>query len=252
MASQATVIDARVDLSGSRRKSAIKDLMGVINKYDLSYTEFIQLSKIARDELQISRPKTYKPNKPIPCMDDVKKFMAVVEQQSLAHQIMIKLMVYMGIRSDEVINIRVEDLDLSYDKARITMLRRKAGRDKTMTIPAKLATLLRAYIETIPKNIWLFEPPYIEGKPRHRPFSDPRFLRAYIQKWRAQAGVGDIMHAHNFRHLILTYLAELGWTEHQLMLVSGHDSRASLDRYTQKNPEVIRKSLDDAINNMGV
>ncbi len=252
MASAAKVIDARVDLSGSRRKGAIRDLMAVINKYDLDYTEFVQLSKIARDELNLKRPKTYKTVKPIPNGDELKRFMAVVEKQSLMHQIMIKLLLYMGIRSDEVIGIKVEDLDLSYDKARILMLKRKAGRDKTMTIPAKLATLIRAYVDSIPKNIWLFEPPYKEGMPRHRPFSDPRFLRAYIQKWRKEAGVGDVMHAHNLRHLLLTYLAELGWTEHELKLVSGHDSSTSLERYLHRNPETVRQSLDKAINNMGV
>jgi hypothetical protein len=47
--------------------------------------------------------------------------------------------------------------------------------------------------------------------------------------------------------MILTLLAAEGWSDSELQLVSGHDSRTSLDKYIYQNPETIRTKLNSSL-----
>ncbi len=240
------VIDAResIPLRG-RHGKAVDELCSVICKYQLTYAEYVQYSKEARERTQLQRPKDKATVKPVPSMDDVAKFLNVVERQSVKDALMIKILLYMGIRSIELVRIKVDDLDLTPGQERI-FVHRKGGRDKWFVIPAKLAPLLRMYMELAKDNVYLFESGYGKDKFRHKPY-DCRSIRNLIQKYREEAGIGDIIHAHNFRHLLLTTLAAQGWSDSELMLISGHDSRTSLDRYIYQNPEKIRKQINESL-----
>jgi integrase len=228
-----------------RKKTAIvKDLVNIIRQDELSYQEFIQLCKEARDITQLKAENKYQEVKPVPTIEDCRKFINVIDKQNPKDSLMIKMLVYLGIRSAELVNIKMSDIELSPGEEKV-FLNRKAGRNKWAVIPEKIASLLRLYCSSLSNNLYLFESAY------HKPYTT-RALRMKIQKYREEAGLGDIIHAHNFRHLLLTLLAANGWSDSELQLVSGHDARSSLDRYIYKNPETIRTKINGAINNMGV
>ncbi len=235
----AMVLDIRDQVKGKRGK-VIKEMVEMIRNHQLSYDEFIECSKIAREQVKLERPGRKPVNKPVPSIDDIKKFMAVVEKQSPKHGLMMKLLIYMGIRECELVRIEIKDLDLTAGAERI-FVHRKDGRDKWFVLPEKITSLLRMYISTTVNQVYLFEPSF------HKLYTE-RAIRKMIQKYREDAGVSDIIHAHNFRHMILTLLAGEGWSDHELQLVSGHDSRGSLDRYIYQNPELIRNKYNQALN----
>lgn len=234
----AKVIDARGMVTG-RRRDVVKAMCALIREHELSYEEFNECAKMAREQMELSRPGRKPVVKPIPSMDDVKKFMGLIERASTTDALMMKLLLILGIRSVELVSIRIADLDLTPGSERI-YARRKGGRDKVFAIPGKIAGLLRMYVEQAEKQVYLFESDY------HRAYTT-RAIRKKIQGYRESAGIGDVIHAHNFRHLILTMLAAQGWSDSELQLVSGHDSRTSLDRYLHNNPEMIREKLNKAV-----
>lgn len=232
------VVDARLNLGGVR-SAAARDLVKVIREHRLSYEEFVEACHVARQTCELKRAKATKVVKPVPSLDETRTFLAEVEKADTTDALMIKIMLYMGIRTVELVNIRIEDIDITPGAERI-YLRRKGGRDKTMVIPAAIAGLIRMYMGGVEKQIYLFEPSY------HKKY-DERSIRAKIERYRAKAGCSDRIHAHNFRHMILTLLAAEGWSDSELQLVSGHDSRTSLDKYIYQNPETIRTKLNASL-----
>ena len=234
----ASVIDARGMVKG-RKGDVVKAMCALIREHELDYEEFNECAKIARERMELVRPGRKPVVKPVPSMDQVKKFMGVIERASTTDALMMKLLLILGIRSVELVSIRIADLDLTPGAERI-FARRKGGRDKVFAVPTKIAGLLRMYVEGAGKQVYLFESEF------HKPYTT-RGIRMKIQRYREKAGIGDVIHAHNFRHLILTLLAAEGWSDSELQLVSGHDSRTSLDRYLHNNPEMIREKLHKAL-----
>ena len=45
------------------------------------------------------------------------------------------------------------------------------------------------------------------------------------------AGIRQPLHPHLFRHQMLTYLTSKGLTDAQIQLISGHESKKSLELY---------------------
>lgn len=242
MSARIAATSDKIRFLAGRRRLAVDAMIALIREYELSYDEFIECGKLAREAMELTRPGRKQVVKPIPSLDDVKKFMGVIERASTTDALMMKLLLVMGIRSVELVRIRIEDIDTTPGAERI-FVRRKGGLDKWFVIPAKLSGLLRMYLESAQKQVYLFESGY------HQPYTT-RAIRMKIQRYRQQAGIGDVIHAHNFRHLILTLLAAEGWSDSELQLVSGHSSRTSLDRYLHNNPEMIRGKINQAVNRM--
>lgn len=231
-------IDIRVAGSG-RKNRVVAAMVELIKEHQLSYEEFVECGKHAREMMQLNRPRRKNVMKPIPSLDEVKKFLGIIERADTSDALMIKLLLFLGIRSVELTRIRIEDIDTTPGAERIFM-HRKGGQDKWFVVPGKLSSLLRMYLSGCEKQVYLFESGY------HRAYTT-RAIRSKIQKYREQAGIGDVLHAHNFRHMLLTLLAAEGWTDSELQLVSGHASRTNLDKYTHLNPELIRVKLNGSL-----
>lgn len=237
------VIDAREDLGmRGRRGAAIRAMVELIKEHKLSYNEFVEYGKAARDKMELTRPGRKPVQKPIPSLDNVKKFLEQIERADTTDALMIKLLLFLGIRSVELTRIRIEDIDTTPGAERI-FVHRKGGLDTWFVVPGKLASLLRMYLQNCGKQVYLFESSY------HKAYTT-RAIRKKIQGYREKAGIGDVIHAHNFRHLLLTLLASQGWSDSELQLVSGHASRTSLDRYIYQNPETIRVKYNKDLNSV--
>lgn len=232
-------LDVRQTAPG-RKNRVIKALAELIRENQLSYDEFNECAKQARELTELTRPKRKNVAKPIPSLDEVKKFMGIIERADTTDALMIKLLIFLGIRSVELTQIRIEDIDTTPGAERI-FVHRKGGLDKWFVVPGKLSSLLRMYLSGRDRQVYLFESSY------HKPYTT-RAIRKKIQAYRETAGLGEVLHAHNFRHLLLTLLAAEGWTDSELQLVSGHASRTNLDRYIYQNPEVIRVKLNGSLN----
>jgi integrase/recombinase XerD len=55
------------------------------------------------------------------------------------------------------------------------------------------------------------------------------YYRLVVQSYREMAGITQPLHPHLFCHQMLTYLTSKGLTDSQIQLISGHESKKSLD-----------------------
>ena len=60
------------------------------------------------------------------------------------------------------------------------------------------------------------------------------------------------IHPHLFRHQMLTYLTTKGLSDAQIQLISGHESKKSLEVYQHLSLESVDKAYQDAVQSVGI
>jgi Phage integrase family len=60
------------------------------------------------------------------------------------------------------------------------------------------------------------------------------------------------LHPHLFRHQMLTYLTSKGLTDAQIQLISGYESKKSLEIYQHLSLESVDKAYQDAVQSVGI
>src|ERR1039457_7443617 len=68
----------------------------------------------------------------------------------------------------------------------------------------------------------------------------------------SMAGITQPLHPHLFRHQMLTYLTSKGLSDAQIQLISGHESKKSLEVYQHLSLESVDKAYQNAVQNMGI
>lgn len=150
---------------------------------------------------------------------------AVWNAEDATHMVMIKLLIYTGIRNAELANLSLRDVDLK--SLRIRINHGKGRRDRYVPIPAFFRGELHQYMKQLPpKAVYLFE------TNRKRPYTT-RWIREIVKRYARIAGVEKRIYPHLFRHQLLTYLTSKGIVDAKIQLVSGHQSRHSLALYQE-------------------
>jgi integrase/recombinase XerD len=86
---------------------------------------------------------------------------------------------------------------------------------------------------------------------RFGPFTTRR-IQQIVQGYREMAGITQPLHPHLFRHQMLTYLTSKGLTDAQIQLISGHESKKSLEVYQHLSLESVDKAYQDAVQSVGI
>jgi len=66
------------------------------------------------------------------------------------------------------------------------------------------------------------------------------------------AGITQPLHPHLFRLQMLTYLTSKGLSDAQIQLISGRESKKSLEVYQHLSLESVDKAYQNAIQDMGI
>src|ERR1700682_2423663 len=77
-------------------------------------------------------------------------------------------------------------------------------------------------------------------------------IQQIVQGYRERAGITQPLHPHLFRHRMLTYLTSKGLTDTQIQLISGHESKKSLEVYQHLSLESVDKAYQDAVQSVGI
>jgi hypothetical protein len=139
------------------------------------------------------------------------------------------------VRVSELVQIEVGDVDL--EACKIFINRGKGAKDRYLLFPASFRLVLKSHLHAPPRNRYLFE------TRRFGPFTTRR-IQQIVQGYREMAGITQPLHPHLFRHQMLTYLTSKGLTDAQIQLISGHESKKSLEVYQDLSLE----SVDEAYN----
>jgi integrase/recombinase XerD len=111
----------------------------------------------------------------------------------------VKTLMYTGIRVSELINIRLADIDFHYCQVRIN--NGKGGKDRIVPFPQSFKELLAMHADAMKKKhaVYLFESSW------KKKCTDRR-IRKILSKYSEEAGLVQNLSPHKLRHFLLTWL----------------------------------------------
>jgi len=146
------------------------------------------------------------------------------DRKHVKHVVMIKLLIYTGVRNTELARIRLTDVDL--DGLRIRIEQGKGNKDRYVLIPSSFRGELMQYIENQKEKMAM----YLFESNRLKPYSTRR-IRQLVKNYAKSSGITKRVYPHLFRHQIITYLTKQGIISPKIQLLSGHSTENNLAIY---------------------
>lgn len=233
-----------VSANEKAKSEVVAQLTRIARKARLGYDEFLYVCQQARRKLGLRRPKRERRLPHLLSEAEVKRFFQVIlDCGDVQHEILLKLLFYTAIRVSELVRIQVADLDL--DQCKISINRGKGAKDRYILFPASFRLVLKRHLRANPRNHYLFE------TRRCGPFT-PRRIQQIVQDYRDRAGIIRPVHPHLFRHQMLTYLTAQGLSDAQIQLISGHESKKSLEIYQHLSLKNVEQAYQEAVRSVGI
>ncbi len=170
---------------------------------------------------------------------------AVFSTRNHKHMVMIKLLIFTGVRNAELANIRLTDVDLQ--GLRIRIQQGKGSKDRYVPIPQSFRGELLQYIESQrqKKAIYLFE------SNRLKPYSTRR-IRQIVKQYAQKAKITKRVYPHLFRHQLITFLTKQGILSPKLQLLSGHSEERNLAIYRDLALSDVASEYEEAMKSFPV
>jgi site-specific recombinase XerD len=166
-------------------------------------------------------------------VEEVSELLKVAPGPGLKYRAALSISYGAGLRSSEVCNLKVTDIDS--DRMLIHVEQGKGRKDRKVMLSPGLLKLLRDYWREARPEGWLFP-----GKPRINPLS-PRQLHRAFSSAKHLAGIkkpGSTL--HTLRHSFATHLMEAGTDVRVIQVLLGHAKLSTTARYTHVATRLIR------------
>ena len=165
--------------------------------------------------LKIPYPKEEK-DLPIVCSrEELYKLFSACE--NLKHKVMLILIYSSGMRRNELLNLKIEDIDTRDGKSRIRINRSKGNKDRYTVLSEKLLIELRKYFKIYKPQIYLFN-----GMRKGSPMSAGG-IRHALNMAVKKSGIKKI-NLHILRHCFASHALEDGMNIRTLQDILGHAS----------------------------
>ena len=155
--------------------------------------------------------------------------------------IMLKSLFYLGIRNAELVNLRVEDIDIINKLVKI--VQGKGKKDRYVPIPSDaFLNELREYIGIKEEGI------LIQGRSDKGGKLSDRHLRRIVKAYAKAAGIrkASEIHPHTIRHSYATFLYNSGSQLNEIQALLGHKNIETTTIYTHLGIENLRKTAEKA------
>lgn len=222
----------------------VAQLVRMARKARLGYDDFLYVSQQARKKLGLRRvKKDRRLPQLLPETEPRRFFRAIQDTGDVQQEILMKLLFYTAVRVSELVHIKVTDVDL--DGCKIFINRGKGAKDRYILFPASFRLVLKSHLVKKAGHRYLFE------TRRFGPFTTRR-IQQIVQQYREKAGITQPVHPHLFRHQMLTFLTSKGLSDAQIQLISGHETKKSLEVYQHLSLETVDKAYQDAVRSVGI
>jgi len=145
-------------------------------------------------------------------------------------RLIISLLYSSGLRVSEIVNLKVEDLNL---KENLGWVRRgKGNKDRLFSISEKLSLELKDFIEDKKYEKYVFS--------KDKPLST-RNIQKIIKGTKERAGITKKVTPHTLRHSFATHLLENGTDIRVIQAMLGHSSLNTTQIYAHVSTEQIKK-----------
>jgi len=199
-----------------------------------------------REELCVSAQTQPKKLPYVPTEDEIKKYYEVVWQgKNTQDMLIIKILLYTGIRVSELVRIKIDDIDFS--QCQIKIIEGKGKKDRKVPFPKSFRETLTLHVEKarLDRHSHLFESSW------KKPYSD-RGIRSMLEKYSKIAEMTHTVSPHQLRHFLFTWLKKKGIDDALIQPYSGHESRQSLEIYSKLSLSDAQQSYEENIKDFPV
>jgi integrase/recombinase XerD len=179
----------------------------------------------------IHRPKREKLLPNVLSKAEVKSVLGALN--NIKHKAMLSLIYSCGLRSSELINLRIIDVD---SKRNLLLVKNAKGKkDRIAPLSDKTLVLLREYFKAHKPIKYLFE-----GQNKGEPY-DARSLQLVLKSALAKTNIKRPVTLHWLRHSYATHLLEAGTDLRYIQEILGHKSSKTTEIYTHVSTRSIQK-----------
>jgi len=180
---------------------------------------------------KIKRPKKENKMPAVLTKDEIKRLINSINNKK--SKLMISLMYAAGLRVSELVNLKIENLDMDEKIGHIRQA--KGKKDRIFNIPSFLFKKLKKQIQNQKKinSDFLFSGP--KGK------LSPRNLQKIVNKAAKKANITKKVSCHTLRHSFATHLLESGTDIRKIQELLGHANLSTTQIYTHISTEEIKK-----------
>jgi integrase/recombinase XerD len=219
------------------RKKA-KQLARYLRDEQPDYAYLKSIFRHLREQLDITVPRPQKSLPNVPDKDDLQRLhQAFWDAGRMQDVLIFRTLLYTGARVGELVQIRLQDVDLKQHQIRIQA--GKGNKDRIVPFPEAFRELLAVHIDkmTQQKATFLFE------SNRKAPYSE-RGIRKMFARYSQQAQLENTISPHQLRHFLLLWLKKQGIDDALIQPYSGHASRQSLEVYSKLALQEAQQSYD--------
>ena len=227
-------------------KKMAKQLGKILRRERPDYNYMKDIFRHLRNELNVTVTKIPRKLPYVPTEEVIRKYYkAVWASQNMNHVLIIKILLYTGIRVTELIRTKISDISL--EECTIKINNGKGGKDRVVPFPKNFKETLGMHIreEIIKGAEYLFESSWRKG------YSD-RGIRKILEKYTKEAGIERSISPHKLRHYLFTWMKKQGVDDAFIQPYSGHDSRQSLELYSKLSIKEAQDEYDRVIGNFTV
>ncbi len=226
------------------------DLLQFIETTQYSYSSQKQLlsalklylSQIHNRDINLKPVYPVRRPKPLPVIlsaRQVKNILNAVSNEK--HKAMLATIYALGLRSGELINLKLEDI--MKDTGLIHIKAAKGNKDRILPLPDKLRVIWKPYYKKYKPTEYLFE-----GQKGGKYTSTSLLL--VFKKACKNAGIPEGHTIHSLRHAYATHLFDRGTDIRMIQKLLGHDNIKTTLIYTQvsqRSMQEVRSPLEDII-----
>lgn len=218
-----------------------KELAKLLRNERPDYHYLKAVFKHLRMELNVPVVTAAKSLPDIPTEDELKQYYEIVwNGQNTQDLLIIKTLMYTGARVNELVNMKLSDVDLKRCQVRIES--GKGGKDRMVPFPESFKGMLAMHVKDMKKKgaSHLFESSW------KKLYTD-RGIRKILERYATTAGLDKSISPHKLRHFLFTWLKKQGLDDAMIQPYSGHASRKSLEIYSRLSLAVAQDVYDQAI-----
>ncbi len=191
--------------------------------------KFFYTEILGKEFAKVKMPKKDKKLPEVLTKDEVRKL--IESADNIKSRLIISLLYSSGLRVSELVNLKIEDLNLQEN---IGWVRKgKGGKDRIITISKNLTDELKEYLEMKGKErLYIFS--------KDKPLTT-RNIQKIIKGIRIRSGINKKATPHTLRHSFATHLLEQGVDIRLIQSMLGHASLNTTQIYTHISSEQIKK-----------
>ena len=183
--------------------------------------------------IETPKKEQYLPN--VLAKEEVKKLINQAETEKSG--LIISFLYSTGVRVSELVNLKMQDLDLDNKKGKV---HGKGNKSRQIFLSESLCNDLKSYIDRKQPKTFLFST-------KDKPLTT-RNIQKIIKNTSSKAGISKKVTPHTLRHSFATHLLESGVDIRKIQVLLGHSRIDTTQIYTQvsgKELEHIRNPLDN-------